>query len=177
LKTVILIALAALSGAVGIYFRAGLLRRLVILREIRYMLDEFIMLIRFKGATVREIIDTVASDSRLADLTFLAAVSAKFQDGEVSQINDDGKNFAEVWQSAAADFRQNGLTATDIKLIENIGKNLGTTDTAGQLASLSLYQNEAETAFIAAEAETAKKAKLYTSLGVLAGAFLVVFLI
>jgi stage III sporulation protein AB len=168
MKIFILAALAVLSGAIGIYFRAGLLRRLVILREIRYMLDEIIMLIRFKGATVREIIDTVVSDSRLSDLTFLTAVSKEYY---------GDKSFAECWEHSAVSFRQNGLTTSDIKLIENIGKNLGTTDIEGQLASLALYQNEAEAAYIAAEAETAKKAKLYTSLGVLAGAFLVVFLI
>jgi stage III sporulation protein AB len=168
LKIFILAALAVLSGGVGMYFRAGLLRRLVILREIRYMLDEFIMLIRFKGATVREIIDTAVADSRLADLIFLDIVSKAYT---------EDKSFSDCWENAAADFRQNGLTPSDIKLIENIGKNLGTTDIEGQLASLSLYQSEAEAAFIAAEAETAKKAKLYTSLGVLAGAFLVVFLI
>jgi stage III sporulation protein AB len=141
------------------------------------MLDEMVMLIRFKGATVREIIDTVVSDSRLSDLTFLSDVAKNYQSGGLYETNIADKSFADSWENAVSSFRQNGLTASDMKLIENIGKNLGTTDIEGQLASLSLYQNEAETAFATAEAETAKKAKLYTSLGVLAGAFLVVFLI
>jgi stage III sporulation protein AB len=153
---------------VGAYFRAGLYRRVLILRETRYLLDEITMLIRFRGATVREIIDTLAADSRLNDLTFIKAVSEKYV---------DGVSFSDCWESSAKDFKAGGLTAADIALIENIGKNLGTTDTPGQIASLALYQNEAETAYKTAEAEAAKKAKLYTSLGILAGTFLLVFLI
>jgi stage III sporulation protein AB len=167
LKTVILIVLALVCAAVGAYFRAGLFRRVVILQEIRYLIDEVTMLIRFKGATVREIVDTLVADSRLADLTFLGAVSENYV---------DGVSFSDCWEASAKEFRAGGLTAADCKLIENIGKNLGTTDIEGQVASLALYQSEAEAAYKSAEAETAKKAKLYTSLGILAGAFLLVFL-
>jgi stage III sporulation protein AB len=168
LKTLILIILALLLAAVGAYFRAGLYRRVVILREVRYLLDEVTMLIRFKGATVREIIDTLSEDSRLTDLTFIKTVSEKYV---------DGVSFSDCWALSVSDFKAGGLTAADCKLIENIGRNLGTTDTEGQIASLALYQNEAQTAYKTAEAEAAKKAKLYTSLGILAGAFLIVFLI
>jgi stage III sporulation protein AB len=168
MKTIILIALAGVCTVVGTYFRAGLMRRVIILREIRYMLDEIVMLIRFRGATVGEIIETLNADNRLTDLTFLGAVYESYR---------DGASFSDCWAEAVSAFRQNGLTVSDVKLIENIGKNLGTTDIEGQIASLSLYQNEAETAFTAAEEQTGKKAKLYTSLGILAGAFLLVFLI
>jgi stage III sporulation protein AB len=132
------------------------------------MLDEIIILIRFKGATVGEIIDTIKNDSRLTDLAFLQNVSDNYSGSE---------SFSAAWEAAVSQFRENGLTQSDIKLIDNIGKNLGTTDIEGQLASLSLYQNEAEASYSAAEADSLKKAKLYTSLGILAGAFLIVFLI
>jgi stage III sporulation protein AB len=168
LKTIILIALAGVCTAIGVYFRAGIYRRVLILREIRYMLDEIVMLIRFRGATVGEITETLCEDKRLCDLTFLGAVSENCKNGE---------SFSDCWANAVSGFRQNGLTESDIKLIENIGKNLGTTDIEGQIASLSLYQSEVNTAFAAAEEQTGKKAKLYTSLGILAGAFLLVFLI
>jgi stage III sporulation protein AB len=131
------------------------------------MLDEMIILIRFKGATVGEIIETLMSDNRLCDLTFLHIVSKNYE---------NGLGFGEAWETAAADFSANGLKPADQKLIVNIGKNLGTTDTEGQLSSLSLYQNEAETAYAEAEADTLRKAKLYTSMGILTGAFLIVFL-
>jgi stage III sporulation protein AB len=132
------------------------------------MLDEIIILIRFKGATVGEIIEALENDSRLSDLVFLHSVSKNYE---------SGLGFGEAWETAAAGFAANGLKPADQKLIVNIGKNLGTTDTEGQLSSLSLYQNEAETAYTAAETDTLRKAKLYTSMGILTGAFLIVFLI
>ncbi|MDR0991311.1 MAG: stage III sporulation protein AB [Ruminococcus sp.] len=164
----ILIILAGICAAVGAYFRAGLFRRVVILREVRYMLDEITVLIRFKGATVREIADSLCADSRLCDLTFIKTVSEKYV---------DGVSFSRCWETAVSGFSAGGLSVADIKLIENIGRNLGTTDIEGQVASLALYKNEAETAYKTAEAEAAKKAKLYTSMGILAGTFLLVFLI
>ncbi|MDR0946441.1 MAG: stage III sporulation protein AB [Ruminococcus sp.] len=167
MKTIAIIAIFGVCLIAGNFFRQSLFTRVIILRQMRYAADEMLTLIRFKTATVAEITDTLINDERLKDLIFLPAVKENLAD----------ENFANSWKSAVSSFSPPGLTKGDKQLIINIGGTLGTSDIDGQIATLSLYSAELQSAYETAEELCKKKSKLYTSLGILAGSFLAVILI
>jgi stage III sporulation protein AB len=167
MKTIAVIIIFGVCLIAGNFFRQSLFTRVIILRQMLYTVDEMLTLIRFKSATVTEITDTLINDERLKDLTFLKNVKE----------NLEKENFSQSWKEAVAKFSPAGLHKSDKQLITNIGASLGTSDTDGQIATLSLYNAELQSAFKTAEDLCKRKSKLYTSLGILAGSFLAVILI
>ena len=59
----------------------------------------------------------------------------------------------------------------------DIGRNLGTSELEGQLGAVRSRQAELESIISAAEDEYRRKARLYRSLGVLAGVFIALILV
>jgi stage III sporulation protein AB len=155
-------------AAVGMYFRSALARRAVILRQMTYALDTIITLIKYENAPLRDIFERLTTDGRLYELTFIPFVI---------QGMDEGESFAESFKSAISRFNPPGLSLRDREIIAGIGSVLGVTGAEGQIASLSVYQSELETAACNAREVLVKKSKLYSSLGLLAGAFIIIILI
>ena len=69
------------------------------------------------------------------------------------------------------------MTKSDAELLNDVGARLGTSNTESQINTLELQRAELMSAISAAEADYNKKAKLYRSIGVLAGAFISIMLI
>ena len=59
--TIIIISAATFTGC---YFSAALKKRLILLKKLNYMLEEILLLLRYKSATVYEIKETLAVDER-----------------------------------------------------------------------------------------------------------------
>lgn len=130
------------------------------------MLEEILLLLRYKSATVYEIAETLAGDERFSEFDFLKNID---RDCDIS--------FQQSWCNAVYGSNLCGMKKSDIELIADIGKKLGTSDLDGQVSTVMLQRSELEAAISYAEEEYAKKAKLYRSLGALTGAFVAIMLI
>lgn len=139
---------------------------MIMLKKLNYMLEEILLLLRYKSATVYEIAETLAGDERFSEFEFLRNIK---RDGDIS--------FQQNWCNAVYGSSPCGLKKSDIELIADIGKKLGTSDLDGQISTVMLQRSELESAIVSAEGEYIKKAKLYRSLGALTGAFVAIMLI
>lgn len=166
IKIIGIIIVISVSSFTGLYFSLSLKNRVVVLKKLNYMLDEIMIMLRYRSATVYEIAETLASDERFAEFEFLSSIKP---DGE--------KPFRDSWCEAAENCKLFGLKKRDTELICDIGKKLGTSDLDGQISVIKLWQAEVMTAISSAESEYASKAKLYRTMGVLTGAFISIMLI
>ena len=156
----------AVTSFAGCYFSSALKTRLVNLKKINFLIDEIIILLRYKASTVYEITECLKSSERFADFEFLSNITS-----------DENISFQQKWSNAINANPPLNLKESDLEILADIGKKLGTSDMEGQLSMLNLQRSELETLISSAEAECEKKTKLYRSLGVLAGAFISVMLI
>lgn len=166
LKYAGLAVIIAVTSFAGNYFSVSLKARLVNLKKINYLIDEIIVLLRFKGATVYEITECLAGNERFFDFSFLKSIS----------VNENA-SFQQSWCRALEANPVFGFKSTDLEILSDIGKKLGTSDIEGQLSMLNLQRTELEMLISSVESDCEKKSKLYRSLGVLAGAFISVMLI
>ena len=159
----VIIAASTLSGN---YFSCMLKCRLSSLKKMNYMIDEIIMMIRFRSPTVYEISETLAKSERFNGFDFLKKI-----------YSNGGVPFQESWCGAVSADPPKGMTAADRELLTDVGRKLGTSDAESQINTLKLQQAELLSAITAAESDFAKKGKLYRSMGALAGAFISIMLI
>ena len=166
LKYAGLAVIIGVTSFIGNYFSAALKARLVNLKKINYLIDEIIILLRFKASTVYEITDHLAGNEQFSDFEFLTDITSNKQ-----------SSFQNNWCNSLKSKPPSGLKSDDLEILSDIGKKLGTSDMEGQISMLNLQRTELEMRISAAEADCEKKTKLYRSLGVLAGAFISVMLI
>ena len=166
LKYAGLAVIIAVTSFAGCFFSSALKIRLVNLKKINFLIDEIIIHLRYKASTVYEITDCLARNERFSDFNFLNRITS-----------DNNIPFQQNWSNAIKAQPPSSLRASDLEILADIGKNLGTSDIEGQLSMLSLQRAELETLIASAEKECEKKSKLYRSFGVLAGAFISVMLI
>lgn len=161
-----LILIILISSFSGVYFSTALKSRLATLKKVNYLIDEIIILLRYKASTVYEIIGYLTGNERFAEFSFLEKISA---DGDCS--------FQLEWCNSLEENPPLNLKQDDLQILADIGKNLGTSDIEGQISTLNIQRNELKILISSAETEYEKKSKLYRSLGVLVGAFISVMLI
>lgn len=165
-KIFCVIVIITVTSYIGCYYSYALKKRLTILKKINYMIDEILTLIRFKAATVYEIVDVLKSSERFVNLEFLNNI-----------YFDSNCSFQEKWCSAILKSPPQYINKSDIELLSDIGQKLGTSDMEGQISILKFQQTELLLSISDAEAEYNKKSKLYRSIGVLTGAFISIILI
>lgn len=161
-----IIVIISAASFTGYYFSAALKKRVLILKKLNYMLEEILILLRYKSATVYEIAETLAGDERFSDFDFLDSIKP-----------ENGISFQQSWCTAVYNSKLCGIKKSDIELIADIGKKLGTSDLDGQVSTVMLQRSELEASILSAEEEYSRKAKLYRSLGALTGAFVAIMLI
>ncbi len=150
----------------GMYFSASLKNRVISLKKINYMLEEIYILLKYRSATVYEIAETLRGDERLAEFVFLKKLELSPE-----------RSFQQCWKAAVEENVPCGLKKSDSALLIEIGNRLGKSDLEDQLGAVRLRQAETEAAVSSAENEYMRKARLYRSLGVLAGVFIAIMLI
>ncbi len=166
LKYAGLALIIAVTSFAGCYFSSALKTRLINLKKINFLIDEIIILLRFKASTVYEITEYLVKNERFSDFDFLYCIT-----------DDENTSFQQNWHNAIKARPPMNLKENDLEILADIGKNLGTSDMEGQISMLSLQRAELEMQISSAEADCQRKSKLYRSLGVLAGAFISVMLI
>jgi stage III sporulation protein AB len=88
------------------------------------------------------------------------------------------RDFQKAWEDAINESKQFlSLDEGDYETLLWLGQVLGTTDVEGQTASCERYRELINQRLSQARADQASKGKMYTSLGILAGAFVFVLLI
>lgn len=166
LKYIGLLIIIAVTSFTGNYFSSALKTRLTNLKKINYLIDEIIILLRFKAATVYEITDYLLKNESFSDFSFLTDIR-----------DNENYTFQSNWCNALKTNPPPSLKKTDLEILLGIGRKLGTSDMEGQISNLNLQRTELEMLISSLEADYEKKSKLYRSLGVLAGAFISVMLI
>ncbi len=157
-----------ITAMIGNYFSLALNNRHIALKKINYMLDEIAILIRFKSATVYEIIEHLAKDERFSTLDFIHKCHVN--------IKTDIP-FAKIWEDAIDTSSLSYLQKEDISLIKSIGMNLGISDMDGQQSTIMLEKEELSTLIESAKNAYLSKSKLYRTLGILSGAFISIMII
>ena len=90
----------------------------------------------------------------------------------------DGRIFGDIWREQIKNsLSSSHLTRTDRNQLETLGEVLGYLDLEMQLSSIDLYLEQLEISIREAESSIGSKQKLYQSLGVAGGIFLVILLI
>lgn len=84
---------------------------------------------------------------------------------------DGSDGWGKAWSEAVkAGAGNEGFSRKDIELLEGFGAGFGASDTQGQIAHFSLYENLVSAALEEAKKERDGKSKLYRMLGVCGGA-------
>lgn len=158
--------IAGASFAAGAYFSGNFRKRLVQLRAAENMISQLILYFRCSGFDVYEACEKMAADDAFSSLDFL---------GNVKPADDE--RFSEIWKKAISAQKSCMLDDEEKELIMSVGDFLGKTDLEGQLMSLGGIRDRLRECIEKAVPETEKKVKLYSSLSVLCGTALLLFLI
>lgn len=166
LKALCLFVIILLTSFGGMYFSAALKNRVISLKRMSYMLEEIYIMLEYRSATVYEIAEALSGDERFAEFTFLRELAFSSE-----------RSFQQSWCEAVENHIPIGISKSDSELLKNIGRQLGTSDLDGQISGVRLRQAELNSAIASAEEDYSRKAKLYRSLGVLTGVFIVIMLV
>ncbi len=147
----------------GIMFSVRLGEKVTRLKAIRAMIEEISVIIRYKASPISEVIEEISNNSVFESLTFLKELKLTAS----APVND-------AWAEAV---NASNLSDEEKTLVLEIGASLGTSDKDGQISSLELYKIKTAEQIELATKKYNDKSKLYRSLGVLCGAFLVVMLV
>ena len=161
----ILCILAACAGT-GIYMAMRLRNQFRQYQKLLAFLEDCAVYIRYQGLPLQELFAILAEHPDYESFDFLG----KLKKSELSfQISPEV-----LWTEAI----QSSMIPLEAKqILQNLGHELGKTDTQGQLAVLELYQTQMQMAYEQFRTGYQKKSRLYQSLGWLGGAMLAVLLI
>lgn len=168
MKNVLIILIMLICTLIGGYFSVRLKKKCRFLKDIAYLLEEVRLMIEFESAEVSEMIKRLTKNQRLSELGFLKKIS--------SEMNI-GTEFSRLWENAVEYQQYSFLSNEEKEFIKDIGRKLGKSDIIGQLNAIKYEQFELEKMIRSADEENSVKSKLYSSLGVLCGAFIVILFI
>lgn len=168
MKNILIILIMAICALLGEYCSGRLREKCRFLKEIEYMLEELGLMIEYESAEVSEIIKRLTKNKRLSELGFLKNISEK---------NQIGSDLGMLWENSVECKQYSFLNAEEIEFIKDIGRKLGKSDIGGQLNSIRYEKSELEKMIRSADEDNRRKSKLYRSLGVLCGAFIVILFI
>lgn len=168
MKSVLIILIMMICTFIGGYFSGRLKQKCRFLKDVAYMLEEIELMIGFESAEVSDIIARLMKNKRISELGFLRKV--------LEEIHI-GADFSTLWEDSV-EFQQYGFLNNEEKeFIKDIGRKLGKSDVSGQLNSIRYEKLELEKMIRSADEDECRKSKLYRSLGLLCGAFIVIMFI
>ena len=90
----------------------------------------------------------------------------------------DGRTLGEIWKAEEQKhIKKLHLTRTDLEQLETLGEVLGYLDTEMQLSAIRLYLEQLEQSLAEAQERMGSRQRLYQSLGIAGGVFLVILLL
>lgn len=161
----LLLSMSVLTGCIA---ARDLKARVRAVREIRFLIEELRLMIRYEAPEVSEIARRLSEDDNFHELGFLRLLP-----GYAEAALSGGGTFREAWTRALSEER-GYLSEEDISLLERTGSILGSCDCEGQLSKLSVCSAEADRLCEEAREQYSAKGRLYRSLGAIAGALIAV---
>lgn len=141
----------------GMFVSSSMKSKLDRLRLYRNMTDEIAAFIRYQSLTVREVMKKLSLNKAYSELIFIHA-----------DYGDKSRPAFEIWNESLKMDRTIG--SDERKLLSQLGEQLGTTDTEGQLSVIAVVNVRLEEMIKKQTEKYAEKGKLYRSIGILAGA-------
>nr|MDE6004465.1 stage III sporulation protein AB [Oscillospiraceae bacterium] len=127
------------------------------------LLEDCAIYIRYQNLPLQELFSILEENPDYQDFNFLKKL--KLSPEFSPEI---------IWHEA---IQESNLPSQAKQILQNLGHELGKTDTQGQLAVIALYQTQMQTACEQCRSGCEKKSKLYQSLGWLGGAMLAILFI
>lgn len=155
----------ALSGRA---FSMRIKERVKFLEKFRLMLKLMQTEIEYVNMPTYELLKNASQRQELSDMSFIKACIKRL---------DDGMSFDLSWEEAIKQENFSELESDDIQLILSFGNSLGTTDRDGQLKLCGMYEEMTEQKIYQARAKMKTHASLYSKLGIICGAAVVIILI
>ena len=159
------------APGLGMYLAGQWKERLRLLEKLRQMIYFLKGEITYSHAPLAEALERVGrrSGGPLGDMFVRAAERICTQEGESLQ---------EIWsgetRTMAAGAKNLPLTRTDLEQFTALGEHLGYLDVDMQERTLLLYLEQLDLSIEYLQAHRQEKCRLYTSLGVMGGIFLVI---
>ena len=159
-KYILLLAIFALSTAIGFFIAKSYQNRVVELKEFKNILNIMKTKIKFTYEPLAEIFKQISKDN----------------ESEVEKIFGQMANQITYYQ--AKDVWENCIQDADIsiKQEDKDGKLLGQTDIEGQISEIEVIENFLDMQIENAEEERKKNQKMYKTLGIVAGLVFVIIL-
>lgn len=169
MKMSLILFLMIITSMIGNKAADTLKKRMSKLKLIMLMISEIEIMIKYKSATVFEIVSELNKKNCFNELKFLKIIQT------LSKNPDRG--FDEMWEEAVLSENCPEYKEEDLKLICSIGRRLGKSELDGQLSSIAILKAETEKLISEADKIYAEKGKMYRYLGVLSGAFISIIII
>ncbi len=166
IKFIGIVFLFIASSFLGLYFSDSIRHKKERLVLIRKILSEISELIRWNSFTMSEIVLKLSENNEFSKQEFIK---------QLPEILHRTRSFPDIWQKAI--LSDKSISDSERQILLDVGSNLGTTDTDGQLSSLKFYILQVDK-MIAEETEKYKiKGKMYRSMGVTIGAMIGILMI
>ena len=163
--------LIASTSAIGILKAESLNVRVKRLLELKRMIGCLQGELRFHKVSLSEAFEQAALRLEAPFDVFLNELSEKLE-------KKDQKNLMELWQDAVDQLlKKEGFQKADRYLLEMLGKGLGYLDLQMQVENLQLVMMQTEEAISEAKETQKIKGKLYQTMGMTAGVFLILLII
>lgn len=159
--------LAGASGY-GVALASGYKERLGELEQLRQMIIMLKGQILYANAPLGEALDTIGRRSKGSLADFFCRVAKRIE-------TQQGETFCQIWKEEAKNLE--GMDKGDKSSLMELGEHLGFMDRDMQERTLLLYLEQLEQRIENMRAHKQEKCRLYTSLGVMGGLFLVILLI
>ena len=164
-KYILLLAIFAISNAIGFFIAKSYQNRVVELKEFKNILNIMKTKIKFTYEPLAEIFKQISKDN----------------ESEVEKIFGQMANQITYYQ--AKDVWENCIQDADISIkqedkdvLKKLGKLLGQTDIEGQISEIEVIENFLDMQIENAEEERKKNQKMYKTLGIVAGLVFVIIL-
>lgn len=159
------------SAAIGYYFSSNLKDRIDDLNQLRKNIVVLRGDIRYGATPLPEAVGGIASRQEGNFAEFFHFIWE-----ELTKL--EGRPFYEIWKQAVSEhLKYTALTQSDKGLLSKLGENLGYLDKEMQMNTIDLYIEQLENEIENASKSRKDKARLYNTLGVMAGVFITIVMI
>lgn len=159
------------STAIGFFLSSRLRERIAELEMIKKLLLMLRGEIKYNHATLSEGFQTIAR--RMDNLygRFLAKMSEEMDSME-------GQTLAQIWERCLVEgLRESALNKEDREKLIAMGGQLGYLDIEMQLSTIELYLEQLQQELESARENLKRNGKLYQTMGVIAGIFVVILMV
>lgn len=172
--TVKLLGITLITGsstAIGFFFSGRLRERIEELEMMKKLLMLLRGEIRYNHATLTESFQIIAERMENIYGMFLLRVSEEL-------MAMDGQTLAQIWERNVREcFRESAMSREDKDRLLSLGGQLGYLDIEMQLNTIELYLEQLQEEISHAQEASKRNGKLYQTMGVIAGIFVVLLIV